>query len=47
MTRTKSRDVESVSATEVVLSMGGTMQHLNRNVVKRILFIERGAPAQQ
>jgi len=40
-------DVESVSATEVVLRLGGTMQHLNRNQVKRILLVEREIPAQQ
>ncbi len=34
-------DLESVSATEVVLRMGGTLQHLNRNQVKRILLVER------
>jgi hypothetical protein len=37
-------DLESVSATEVVLRMGGTLQHLNRNQVKRILLVERDAP---
>jgi PEGA domain len=39
-------DVESVSSTEVVLRMGGSMQHFNRNQVKRILFVERDPPAQ-
>lgn len=34
-------DVESVSATEVVVRVGGTLQHLNRNEVKRILLVER------
>src|SRR5436190_7606029 len=34
-------DVESVSATEVVVRLGGAMQHLNRNQVKRVLFVER------
>ena len=38
-------DLESVSATEVVLRMGGTLQHLNRNQVKRILLVERDTPA--
>jgi PEGA domain-containing protein len=38
-------DVESVSATEVIVRVGGAMQHLNRNQVKRILLIERD-PAQ-
>jgi len=36
-------DLESVSATEVVLKVGGTAQHLNRNQVKRILLVERDA----
>jgi len=40
-------DVESVSATEVVVRMGGAMQHLNRNQVKRILLVEREMPASQ
>lgn len=34
-------DVESVSATEVIVRMGGNKQSLNRNQVKRIAFIER------
>jgi hypothetical protein len=39
-------DLETVSAAEVVLKIGGAMQHLNRNQVKRILLVERDAPAQ-
>lgn len=39
-------DLETVSAAEVVLRMGGAMQHLNRNQVKRILLVERDAPTQ-
>lgn len=39
-------DLETVSAAEIVLRIGGTMQHLNRNQVKRILLVERDAPAQ-
>lgn len=39
-------DLESMSATEVVVRIGGAMQHLNRNQVKRILLVERDAPAQ-
>jgi PEGA domain len=35
-------DVESVSATEVVISMGGKQQTFERNLVKRILFVQRG-----
>lgn len=37
-------DVESVSATEVVFRLGGNLQHLNRNQVKRILLVERDMP---
>jgi hypothetical protein len=40
-------DVESVTATEVVVRIAGNMQHLNRNQVKRILFVERDMPVQQ
>lgn len=36
-------DVESVSATEVVVRIGGVLQHLSRNQVKRILLVEREA----
>jgi hypothetical protein len=41
-----SGDVESVSPTEVVVRIGGTLQHLSRNQVKRIALIERDAPSQ-
>jgi len=37
-------DVESVSATEVVVRVGGAVQHLNRNQVKRISLTERETP---
>jgi hypothetical protein len=37
--------VESVSATEVILSVGGAIQHFNRNSVKRIVLIQREAPS--
>ncbi len=40
-----SGDVESVSATEVVLSVGGAIQQLNRNSVKRIVLIQREPPS--
>ena len=36
-------DVESVTGTDVVVRVGGTLQHLNRNQVKRILLVEREA----
>jgi len=38
-------DLESISATEVVLRTGGALQHLNRNLVKRILLVERDTPS--
>ena len=41
-----SGDVESVSPTEVVVRIGGTLQHLSRNQVKRIALIERDTPSQ-
>jgi hypothetical protein len=41
-----SGDVESVSAAEVVVRIGGVMQHFNRNQVKRISLVERDVPAQ-
>jgi hypothetical protein len=34
-------DVESVSATEVVVRVGGTVQRFSRNQVKRIALIQR------
>jgi hypothetical protein len=40
-----SGDVESISATEVIVSVGGAIQHLNRNSVKRIALIQREAPS--
>jgi hypothetical protein len=39
-------DLESVSATEVVVFIGGNAQHLNRNQVKRIVLVERDTPPQ-
>jgi len=39
-------DVETVSATEVVVRIGGNLQHLNRNQVKRILLVERDMPGK-
>jgi hypothetical protein len=41
-----SGDLESVSATEVVMRIGGALQHFSRNQVKRILLVERDAPTQ-
>lgn len=34
-------DVESLSASEVLVRIGGSVQHFNRNQVKRILLVER------
>jgi hypothetical protein len=39
-------DLVSVSGMEVVIKVGGSNQRLNRNHVKRILLVEREAPAQ-
>ncbi len=36
-----SGDVQSMSATEVVIRVGGIVQHLSRNQVKRIVLIQR------
>jgi hypothetical protein len=38
--------LESVSATEVIVLVGGNAQHLNRNQVKRILLVERDTPPE-
>jgi hypothetical protein len=37
-------DVELVSATEVIVRIGGAVQHFNRNQVKRIALTERETP---
>ena len=39
-----SGDLVSVSGMEVVIKVGGSDQHLDRNQVKRILFVQRQAP---
>lgn len=41
-----SGDVESVSATEVIIRIGGSSQHFSRNLVKRVSLVERDSPAQ-
>jgi hypothetical protein len=41
-----SGDLESVSAMDVVVRMGGALQHMNRNQVKRIILVERDPPSQ-
>jgi hypothetical protein len=37
-------DVESMSATEVVMRVGGALQRMERNKVKRMLLVERDPP---
>lgn len=39
-------DVESMSATEVVVHVGGALQRLDRNKIKRMLLVERDPPEQ-
>ena len=34
-------DIESMSPTEVVLRIGGAIQHIDRNKIKRMLLVER------
>ena len=41
-----SGDVESMSATEVVVRIGGTDQRISRNQVKRIVLIQRELPSE-
>lgn len=40
-------DVETLSATEMEIRIGGTIQKLNRNSIKRVLLIERMPPETQ
>jgi hypothetical protein len=39
-------DLESVSATEVVVRMGGKDQQYDRNLVKKIMLVEREVTLQ-
>jgi hypothetical protein len=39
-------DVESMSATEIVVRVGGDLQRMDRNKVKRMLLVERDPPAR-
>jgi hypothetical protein len=39
-------DLVSVSGMDIVIKVGGTNQRLNRNQIKRILLVEREAPAE-
>lgn len=41
-----SGDVQSMSATEVFIRIGGAIQNLNRNQVKRIVLIQRSPPSE-
>ena len=41
-----SGDLESISTTEVVVRIGGTLQSLNRNQIKRITMVAREANTQ-
>jgi len=41
-----SGDIESVSATEIVVRVGGSPQHFSRNLVKRMSLVERNTPSQ-
>ena len=38
-------DVESMSSTEIVMRIGGTLQRLDRNLVKRLSLVPRNPPA--
>jgi hypothetical protein len=39
-------DVESMSATEVVVRVGGALEHMDRNKIKRMLLVERDPPTR-
>jgi hypothetical protein len=39
-------DLESISATDVVMRIGGGLQHFSRNQVRRVLLVERDMPGQ-
>jgi len=41
-----SGDVQSMSATEVFIRIGGAIQNLNRNQVKRIVLVQRDTPSE-
>jgi hypothetical protein len=40
-------DLNSVSGMDVVIRVGGVLQHIDRNKIKRILLTEREEPAQE
>jgi len=39
-------DIQSMTATDVVVRIGGTLQHLDRNQVKRVLLVQRDPPSE-
>jgi hypothetical protein len=39
-------DVESMSATDIVVRVGGDLERLDRNKVKRMLLVERDPPSR-
>ncbi|HEX2775862.1 MAG TPA: PEGA domain-containing protein, partial [Candidatus Acidoferrales bacterium] len=41
-----SGDVQSMSATELIVRIGGTDQRVNRSLVKRIVLIQRESPSE-
>jgi hypothetical protein len=41
-----SGDVQSMTNTEIMIRVGGVIQNIDRNKVKRILLIQREAPLQ-
>ncbi len=40
-------DLNSVSGMDVVIRVGGVLQHIDRNKIKRILLTEREEPASE
>lgn len=38
-------DLVSVSGMDVEIRIGGAIQHINRNMIKRVIFVQREAPA--
>ncbi len=41
-----SGDVQSMSATDLFIRIGGAIQNINRNQVKRIVLVQRDAPSE-
>ena len=38
-------DLVSISGMDVEIRVGGAIQHIDRNQIKRVLFVHRDAPA--